>query len=167
MASSTMRMAGGPKRRHRRARKASFSRRAPSSPVRPSSPKNFCQNATCRVSTRTSSSRMGARSRSATSRTRRYRARSKISSRTSWRPRRASAAEATAAESGSARPGSSVAVLDAYDVVELGGRDLDDVAVLDAGHAVQRPRRDVEDVARLHLDLAQLAVLVLGPRLEE
>jgi hypothetical protein len=32
---------------------------------------------------------------------------------------------------------------------------------------VERARRDVEDVAGLHLDLAQLAVLVLGPRLEE
>src|SRR5258707_10568630 len=60
-----------------------------------------------------------------------------------------------------------VPVFDPHDVIELGRRLLDDVAVLDARHAVERARCDVEDVARLHLDLAQLAVLVLGPRLEE
>src|SRR5262249_1039652 len=52
-------------------------------------------------------------------------------------------------------PGAAVAVFQADDVVELGGRDLDDVAVLDGGHPVAQPRRDVERLARLELDAAR------------
>src|SRR5262249_53570563 len=50
-----------------------------------------------------------------------------------------------------ARPGGSldpsVAVLEPYDVVELGGRHLEDVRVDERAHAMARPRWDVPAVA--------------------
>src|SRR5262249_54042365 len=69
--------------------------------------------------------------------------------------------------SGFARAGAPVAVLEADDVVQLGGRHLEDVAVLDPGHAVDGAGRDVEGVARLHLEPAQLRGLAPASRLEE
>ena len=62
-----------------------------------------------------------------------------------------------------ARALAAVGVLEPDDVVEVGGRDLENPRVLDAGHAVDRARPEAERLARRDLDLLRRLPPRRGP----
>lgn len=64
-----------------------------------------------------------------------------------------------ARRSGLARSRAPVSVLESNDIVELGGRNLDDVDVCQRHHAVHGARRTVVRVASLHSDDLELGIL--------
>lgn len=58
-----------------------------------------------------------------------------------------------------ARTLTAIGILEAYDVVELWSRDLDDIHIRDRDHAMDRARRAVEGVASGHSNDAALGAV--------